>query len=162
MLVGKRPGITSNPVRLTDIDLTELQIGEKLTIYRGSPAFVTGPLAAGYVGDATVIEVQERSAILQMPDENKLRQGQPMIKEYRLRQRDGRICRANGEVTKLYVHARGGRPTVTAYFTADEYTLVKKLLTEEARTPQSPKTHRISLRALERMEFHDNLRKQNV
>lgn len=155
--------IRTEPDRLTDIDLDELQIGERLVIYRGSPAFLTGPLAAGYVGDATVIEVQRRSAIIQMPDENNLRQGFPFIREYRLRFRDKRICRVpSGEATMLYVHARRGRPVTTAYFTNDEYALVKKLLAEEALAPASPKTHRLSHNALERMDFHDNLRTQDA
>jgi hypothetical protein len=139
--------------RLTNIDLTGLQLGEKLTIYRGSSAFLTGPGAAGYVGDATVVEIRKKSAILSVPKAD----DREFI--YRLRFKDARICRVpNGEPTMLYVHARGGRPTVTAYFTDDEYLLVKMLLAEEAQTPYSPKTHRISLRALERMEFHDDLR----
>lgn len=139
--------------KLTEIDLSELQIGEKLTIYRGSAAFLTGPAAAGYVGEAEVVEVKRRSALLTIqkdPDRDFV---------YRLRFKDARICRVpNGEPTMLYVHARSGRPTVTAYFTMDEYLLVRKLLAEEAGAPATTKSHRVSLSALERMEFHDRLR----
>jgi hypothetical protein len=145
--------------KLTDIDLSNLQIGEKLILYRGSNAFLSGPCAAGYVGEATVLEVQGRSAILQMPSENRLRGGNSIINEYRLRFSDSRICRIpNGEPTMLYVHARSGRPTVTAYFTDDEYTLVQTLLYEEAATPHSLRTGRHAKTALERMAYHDNLR----
>jgi hypothetical protein len=146
--------------KLTDIDLADLQIGEHLTIYRGSSAFLTGPRAAGYVGDATVTRVTNRSALTEMSPESRDHQGDRFKGPHvlRLRFSDQRICRIpNGEPTMLYVHARSGRPTVTAYFTDDEYVLVKKLLAEEAQTPASPKTHRISLRALERMEYHDRL-----
>jgi hypothetical protein len=150
--------IRTEPDKLTNIDLSDLQIGEWLTIYRGSGAFLTGPKAAGYVGDALVTEIQRRSAIIQMPDINELRQGNDFSREYRLRFKDGRICRTpNGQATMLYVHARGGRPTVTAYFSGDEYVLVKGLLAEETATPKSPRTHRLALRALERMEFHEEL-----
>ena len=148
--------------KLTDIDLSDLQMGEKLTIYRGSGAFLTGPAAAGYVGEATVVEVKKRRALLSIP-----KAGDEFI--YRLRFKDMRICRIpNGEPTALYVHARGGRPTVTAYFTDDEYALVKALLLEEVLPPQailsvttsviSTRKHRIARSALDRMAFHDNLR----
>jgi hypothetical protein len=143
----------TNVQRLTDIDLSELQLGEKLTIYRGSGAFLTGPQAAGYVGDATVIDVKKRGALLSIP-----KAGDEFI--YRLRFKDARICRIpNGETTALYVHARGGRPQVTAYLTNDEYVLVKLLLSEEAQAPATPRRHRLSLSALERMQFHDDLRR---
>lgn len=152
--------MASDLQRLTDIDLTDLSMGEKLIIYRGSNAFLSGPAAAGYVGEATVMEVQRRSAILKMPDENALRQGQPFEREYRLRLRDGRICRVpNGEVTMLYVHARGGRPTVTAYFTHDEYVLVKTLLLDEASSGASTRSRRWAASALQRMQFHDDRRR---
>lgn len=143
----------SDVKKLTDIDLTELQIGEKLTIYRGSSAFLTGPGAAGYVGEATVIEVKKRSALLTVKKDPE----RQFV--YRLRFKDARICRVpNGELTMLYVHARGGRPIVTAYFTAAEYALVKALLSEEAASPGTLRAHRLSLSALERMEYHDSLR----
>jgi hypothetical protein len=65
----------------------------------------------------------------------------------------------------LYVHARGGRPTVTAYFTDDEYELVKKLLREEADSVGGlgalayTRRQRIARRALERMQWHDDRRR---
>ena len=149
--------------KLTDIDLSGLQLGEKLTIYRGSAAFLTGPAAAGYVGEATVVEVKKRSALLSIP-----KAGDEFI--YRLRFKDARICRIpNGEVTALYVHARSGRPTITAYFTGDEYAYIKALLLNEilplqailngAATAASIRRHRIARSALDRMEFHDALRR---
>lgn len=135
------------PEKLTNIDLSELQIGERLTIYRGSGAFLTGPQAAGYAGEAIVKKVQRRSALIDMDG-----------RSYRLRFKDDRICRIpNGEATMLYVHARGGRPTTTVYLAGEEYILVKGLLAEEANAPASPKTHRLALRALERMEYHERL-----
>lgn len=141
--------------KLTDIDLSELQIGEKLIVYRGSPAFVRGPLAAGYAGEGTVTLVTKKGAHFQMP----AAQHPERMAPYRLRFKDAAIVRVpSGEPTMLYVHARGGRPTVTAYFTDGEYALVKKLLAEEAKTPESPRSHRLSLSALERMDFHDGLR----
>lgn len=137
--------------KLTDIDLTELQIGERLTIYRGSSAFLTGPGAAGYVGEATVIEIKRKSALLSVP-----KAGSEYI--YRLRFKDMRICRVpNGETTMLYVHARSGRPTVTAYFTSDEYKLIKRLLLEAAEDGLFTTRKRANA-ALDRMRFHDNLR----
>lgn len=144
--------------KLTDIDLSNLQMGERLTIYRGSGAFLTGPYAAGLVGEATVVEVKKKSAIIRMPDTNRGRtpRGERV---YRLRLRDGRICRIpNGEETMLYVHARGGRPTVTVYFTDDEYQVVKNLLREEVETPYSYTTARRAQTALDRMEFHEQAR----
>lgn len=149
--------------KLTEIDLTGLQIGEKLIIYRGSSSFLTGPGAAGYVGEATVTEVKKRSALLQVERRQYSTANRTYYKTlvYRLRFKDARICRIpNGEPTMLYVHARSGRPTITAYFTFDEYLLVKKLLGEEAETPATPKSHRIALNALDRMAFHDSLRAQ--
>ena len=142
--------------KLTEIDLSELQLGEKLTIYRGSNAFLTGPGAAGYVGEAIVTGVKKKSAILYLEPEGRPR------RIYRLRFKDARICRVpNGEVTELYVHARGGRPTVTAYFTDAEYRLVRSFLAEEA-TLLGHQLHgrnaRTALSALERMDFHDGLR----
>lgn len=139
--------------KLTEIDLSELQLGEKLTIYRGSSAFLTGPGAAGYVGDATVVEVKRKSAILSLEANGNL------WRVYRLRFKDSRICRIpNGEPTMLYVHARGGRPTTTAYFTDIEYRLVKSLLEEERATPSFRTHSRHAASALDRMAFHDNLR----
>lgn len=141
--------------KLTEIDLSELQLGEKLTIYRGSRAFLTGPGAAGYAGEATVLHVMKRSTLIEL-----VKDGHPN-RVYRLRHKDSRICRVpNGESTMLYVHARGGRPTVTAYFTDDEYELVKTLLAEEVITTvfTLSRRQRIARRALERMVFHDNLR----
>lgn len=136
--------------KLTDIDLTELQIGEKLTIYRGSSAFLTGPGAAGYVGEATVTEIKKRSALIFLT-------GRALSTTYRLRFKDARICRIpNGEPTMLYVHARTGRPTVTAYFTENEYELVKALLVQEVATG-SPRKQRLSRQALERMHYHERL-----
>lgn len=143
--------------KLTDIDLSDLQMGEKLTIYRGSGAFVSGPYAAGYVGDATVEEVTRRSAVLMLvtPEGSRFQS----FRRYRLRLKDARICRIpNGETTALYVHARGGRPTVTAYFTDGEYALVKLLLAAEVKTPGTTRSYRLACRALERMDFHDALR----
>lgn len=148
--------------KLTEIDLSELQLGEKLTIYRGSNAFLTGPGAAGYVGDATVVEVRKKSALLSIPKV----EGEFI---YRLRFKDARICRIpNGETTMLYVHARGGRPTVTAYFTDEEYNLIKGILRDEVIPYQAVmggytssatmRRSRIARSALDRMEFHDNLR----
>ena len=138
--------------KLTDIDLSELQLGERLTIYRGSAAFLTGPQAAGYVGDAIVTGVKRKSAILYLEPEGRPR------RIYRLRFKDARICRVpNGEPTMLYVHARGGRPTVTAYFTDAEYVLVKGLLAEEM-SDRTSRRWRTAASALERMQFHDNLR----
>ena len=148
--------------KLTEIDLSDLQIGERLTIYRGSSAFLTGPSAAGYVGDATVVEVKKRSALLSIP-----KAGDEFI--YRLRFRDSRICRIpNGETTMLYVHARTGRPTVTAYFTEEEYALVKDALIDQVIPPQAVvagfatartiRRSRVANAALERMRFHDELR----
>lgn len=147
--------------KLTDIDLTELQIGERLTIYRGSSAFLTGPGAAGYVGEATVLEVRKRSALIQVDRLWYSTASETQYKSivYRLRFKDGRICRLpNGEVTMLYVHARGGRPTVTAYFTKAEYLLIKRLLADELDNPFTRSTSRHARSALERMEFHDDLR----
>ena len=149
--------------KLTDIDLSELQLGERLTIYRGSAAFLTGPQAAGYVGDAIVTGVKRKSAILYLEPEGRPR------RIYRLRFKDARICRVpNGEPTMLYVHARGGRPTVTAYFTDAEYALVKVLLSEELipapaiiagfANAHAVRRSRTARAALDRMEFHDNLR----
>lgn len=142
--------------KLTEIDLSELQIGEKLTIYRGSAAFLTGPGAAGYAGEAVVTGVKKKSAILYF---------QPLSgaqRIYRLRFKDMRICRVpNGEPTMLYVHARHGRPTITAYFTADEYTLVKELLADEIHSTAITfsRKQRLAKQALERMGFHDALRR---
>lgn len=134
--------------KLTDIDLSELQIGEHLTIYRGSNSFLTGPGAAGYVDDALVLEVKNRSAVILLQD-----------RRYKLRFKDSRICRVpNGETTMMYVHARGGRPTVTAYFTAAEYKLVKDLLRAEVQMMQAASlTGRTARTALARMQFHDRL-----
>ena len=139
--------------RLTDIDLSELMMGERLTIYRGSNSFLTGPGAAGYVGDATVLEVGKRSALRQLKDDDSA-----AVRQYKLRFRDGRIVRIpNGETTMLYVHARGGRPTRTAYFTDDEYNLVKQLLVDELDCgTRSSKRH--AKGALDRMTFHENAR----
>ncbi len=139
--------------KLTEIDLSELQLGEKLTIYRGSNAFLTGPGAAGYVGDATVVEVRKKSALLSLP-----KAGDEFI--YRLRFKDARICRIpNGDETMMYVHARGGRPTVTAYFAEGEYELVKRLLAEAINDHSlTNRGRRLAANALERMAFHDNLR----
>ena len=138
--------------KLTEIDLSDLQIGEKLIVYRGSNAFLTGPGAAGYVGEATVVEVKRRSALLSLP-----KAGDEFI--YRLRFKDWRICRVpNGEPTMLYVHARSGRPTVTAYFTDDEYVLVKALLAEEM-SDRNSRRWRTASNALARMAFHDDLRR---
>jgi hypothetical protein len=143
----------SDVQKLTEIDLSDLQIGEQLTIYRGSSAFLTGPGAAGYVGDATVIEVKKRSALLT------LKKDPERDFVYRLRFKDARICRVpNGEPTMLYVHARTGRPTVTAYFTDAEYELVKMLLRSNKAESASSRHRRWSTSALERMEFHDRLR----
>ena len=139
--------------RLTDIDLSELMMGERLTVYRGSSSFLTGPGAAGYVGDATVLEVGKRSALLQLKDDDSA-----AVRQYRLRFRDGRICRIpNGETTMLYVHARGGRPTQTAYFTDDEYDLVKRLLVDELDSgTRSSRRH--AKGALDRMLWHEERR----
>lgn len=148
--------------KLTEIDLSELQLGEKLTIYRGSSAFLTGPGAAGYVGDATVLEVRKKSAILSLAVRHYATANQTYFKvrTYRLRFKDARICRIpNGEVTELYVHARGGRPTVTAYFTDGEYALVKRLLGEAINDHVlASRGRRWAANALERMAFHDGLR----
>ena len=139
--------IRTEPSKLTDIDLSGLQLGERLTVYRGSDAYITGPQAAGLVGEAIVSEVTHKRALLNLNSTM-----------YRLRFSDNRICRIpNGEPTMMYVHARGGRPTVTGYFTDDEYVLVKTLLEEEAYNPKSAKTRRSALRALERMSYHDRL-----
>lgn len=145
--------------KLTEIDLSDLQLGERLIIYRGSGAFLTGPGAAGFVGEATVVEVRKRSALLSVP-----KAGDEYI--YRLRFKDWRICRVpNGEPTMLYVHARSGRPTVTAYFTDEEYQLTRALLQEEANipaglqvAPQVRRNARVARAALDRMDFHDGLR----
>lgn len=138
--------------KLTEIDLTGLQVGEKLTIYRGSNSFLTGPAAAGYVGEATVVGIRPRSASIS------LRISDDTVRTYRIRFKDARICRVpNGEPTMLYVHARAGRPTVTAYFTADEYGLVKRLLEEEMATPTASRARRNWARsALDRMAWHDS------
>lgn len=137
--------------KLTDIDLSGLQVGERLTIYRGSNSFLTGPGAAGYIGEATVTEVKPRSALFSLVKSN------GKTYRYKLRFRDARIVRVpNGETTMLYVHARTGRPTVTAYFTEHEYELVKALLIQEVATG-SPRKQRLSRQALERMHYHERL-----
>lgn len=145
--------------KLTDIDLSELQVGERLTIYRGSSSFVTGPGAAGYIGEATVTEVKPRSALFSLVKSDGKKY------KYKLRFRDARIVRVpNGETTMLYVHARTARPTVTAYFTAAEYTLVKALLQDELDAPmlvsetQRRRHASLARNALDRMKFHDDLR----
>lgn len=144
--------------RLTEIDLENLQLGERLTIYRGSSAFLTGPSAAGYVGTATVTSVRRKSADIHIERGAGLKD-----LDYRIRFKDGRIVRVpNGETTALYVHARGGRPTVTAYFTDDEYKLVKDFLAEEATLighQLHGRSARLAMSALDRMEFHDALRR---
>lgn len=147
--------------RLTDIDLTDLQLGEQLIIYRGSNAFLTGPAAAGYVGEAIVIEVKRKSALLELSPEARDPQGSRWRGPYiiKLRFRDSRILRVpNGEPTMLYVHARHGRPVVTAYFTDDEYALVKMLLRSNLAESASSRHRRWSKSALDRMEYHEGLR----
>jgi len=140
--------------RLTDIDLSELQIGETLTIYRGSNSFVSGPGAAGYIGEATVTEVKSRSARLSL---TQTYNGKAY--EYKLRFRDARILRVpNGETTMLYVHARSGRPTTTAYFTDAEYSLVRELLEDEMVSNLIPRRRRLAKSALDRMQWHDDRR----
>lgn len=140
--------------KLTDIDLSDLVIGERLTIYRGSNSFLTGPGAVGYAGDATVLKVGKRSALLQLKDDDSA-----SVRHYKLRFKDGRIVRIpNGETTMLYAHARGGRPTRTAYFTDAEYQLVKNLLGELGQEiASSGRAQRLARSALERMWFHDRL-----
>jgi hypothetical protein len=68
------------------------------------------------------------------------------------------------ELLQAQVHGRPWRPTVTAYFTENEYTLVKALLQDELDAPtlvsetQRRRHASLARNALDRMEFHDGLR----